>query len=263
MGMLENKKAIVTGGANGIGEQTVRLFLEEGASVVIADMNAERGKQLADELGSKAAFVEVDLSAQEQIGPMIEQAVGFLGGLDILVNNAGFGIFGRTHLIDPEDWYRIIEVNLNALFHTCRHAVPHMMEQGGSIINTASVSGTRADYGFNAYAAAKGGVINYTRNLALDYALDNIRVNCISPGLIETQLTGPLRGHPDAFQSYMDNIPMSRVGSPKEIANVMLFLASDLASYVTGQEIPVDGGVTAWNGQPRFLKHFGDTVVKG
>ncbi|MEH6486219.1 MULTISPECIES: SDR family oxidoreductase [Pseudomonas] len=262
MGLLNNKKAIITGGASGIGEQAVRLFVEHGARVVIADMNAERGQALAAELGEVVTFCEVNLAAPEQIIGMIGQAVDSLGGLDILVNNAGYGIYGRTHLIDPQDWYKIIEVNLNALFHTCRHAIPHLMKQGGSIINTASISGTRADYGFNAYAAAKGGVINYTRSLALDYALDNIRVNAISPGLIETPLTTPLRGHPDVLNNYMNNIPMSRAGVPMEIAKVMLFLASDLASYVTGQELAVDGGVTAWNGQPRFTQHFGDTVIR-
>lgn len=262
MGLLNNKRAIVTGGASGIGEQAVRLFLEQGARVVIADMNAERGQALADELGDDAIFCEVNLTEPAQIEAMINQAVQALGGLDILVNNAGYGIYGRTHLIDPVDWYKIIEVNLNALFHTCRHALPHLMKQGGSIINTASVSGTRADYGFNAYAAAKGGVLNYTRNLALDYAEDGIRVNAISPGLIETPLTTPLRGHPGALEEYLHNIPMARAGQPIEIAKVMLFLASDMASYVTGQEIAVDGGVTAWNGQPRFSRHFGDTVIR-
>ncbi|AIL61756.1 SDR family NAD(P)-dependent oxidoreductase [Pseudomonas alkylphenolica] len=262
MGLLNNKKTIITGGASGIGEQAVRLFVANGAHVVIADRNRELGQALADELGENVHFCAVDLTEPKQIESMIAQAVETLGGLDILINNAGYGIYGRTHLIDPEDWHRIVDVNLNALYHTCRHAVPHLMKQGGSIINTASVSGTRADYGFNAYTAAKGGVINYTRGLALDYALDNIRVNAISPGLIETPLTSPLRGHPDVLQSYMDNIPMSRAGSPVEIAKVMLFLASDLASYVTGQEIAVDGGVTAWNGQPRFPRHFGDTVIR-
>ncbi len=262
MGLLNNKKAIITGGASGIGEQAVRLFVEHGARVAIADMNAERGQALADELGANVTFCQVDLSKPEQIEGMIAQSVEFLGGLDTLINNAGFGIYGRTHLVDPADWYKIIEVNLNALFHTCRHAVPHLMKQGGSIINTASVSGTRADYGFNAYAAAKGGVLNYTRNLALDYATDGIRVNAISPGLIETPLTTPLRGHPGALAEYLHNIPMQRAGQPIEIAKAMLFLASDLASYVTGQEIAVDGGVTAWNGQPRFPNHFGDTVIR-
>lgn len=262
MGLLNNKKAIITGGASGIGEQAVRLFLEHGARVVIADMNAERGQALADELGENACFCRVDLSEPAQIEAMVHHAVEFLGGLDVLINNAGYGIYGRTHVIDPADWQKIIEVNLNALFHTCRHAIPHLMKQGGSIINTASVSGTRADYGFNAYAAAKGGVLNYTRNLALDYALDKIRVNAISPGLIETPLTSPLRGHPDVLQEYMDNIPMSRAGAPVEVANAMLFLASDLASYITGQELAVDGGVTAWNGQPRFSRHFGDSVIR-
>ncbi|MFG0723370.1 SDR family NAD(P)-dependent oxidoreductase [Pseudomonas sp. GLN_6] len=262
MGLLNNKKVIITGGASGIGEQAVRLFIEQGARVVIADMNVERGQALADELGQNAGFCQVDLSQPQQIEAMVQQAVEFLGGLDVLINNAGYGIYGRTHLIDPADWYKIIEVNLNALFQTCRHALPHLMKQGGSIINTASVSGTRADYGFNAYAAAKGGVLNYTRNLALDYATDGIRVNAISPGLIETPLTTPLRGHPGALAEYLHNIPMARAGQPDEIAKVMLFLASDLASYVTGQEIAVDGGVTAWNGQPRFPHHFGDTIIR-
>lgn len=263
MGLLNNKKAIITGGASGIGEQAVRLFVEHGARVVIADMNAERGQALASELGANVAFQQVDLSQPEQIERMVKQSVEFLGGLDTLVNNAGYGIYGRTHLIDPADWYKVIEVNLNALFQTCRHAVPHMMKAGnGSIINTASISGTRADFGFNAYAAAKGGVINYTRSLALDYAEDGIRVNAISPGLIETPLTTPLRGHPGALAEYLHNIPMSRAGQPIEVAKVMLFLASDLASFVTGQEIGVDGGAAAWNGQPRFPRHFGDTVIR-
>jgi meso-butanediol dehydrogenase/(S,S)-butanediol dehydrogenase/diacetyl reductase len=261
MAILANKRAIITGGASGIGQQAVRLFLAEGAKVVIADMNAENGKALAAELGNNVHFCNVDLARPEQIETMIDQAVAFLGGLDILVNNAGYGTFGRTHLVDPAVWQNVIDVNLNALFHTCRHALPHLMQQGGSIVNTASVSGTRADYGFNAYAAAKGGVINYTRNLALDYALDNIRVNAVSPGLIETPLTGPLRGNPDSLQAYMDNIPMSRAGQPEEVAKVILFLASDLASYVTGQELAVDGGVTAWNGQPRFTRIFGDITI--
>ncbi|MBW4935386.1 meso-2,3-butanediol dehydrogenase [Marinobacter sp. F4206] len=259
--MLQNKKVIITGGASGIGEQAVRLFQKNGAKVVIADMNEDNGTALANELGEGVSFIKVDLSIPEEIEQMIASAVETLGGLDILINNAGFGTYGRTHIIAPETWYKVMEVNLNALFHTCRHAIPHLMKNGGSIINTASVSGTRADYGFNAYAAAKGGVINYTRNLALDYATDNIRVNSISPGLIKTPLTGPLTGQPDAYREYMHNIPMSRAGEPQEIAKVMLFLASDLASYLTGQNLCVDGGASAWNGQPRFTEIFGDVTI--
>lgn len=259
--MLQNKKVIITGGASGIGEQAVRLFQKNGAKVVIADMNEDNGTALANELGEGVSFIKVDLSIPEEIEQMIASAVETLGGLDTLINNAGFGTYGRTHLIEPETWYKVMEVNLNALFHTCRHAIPHLMETGGNIINTASVSGTRADYGFNAYAAAKGGVINYTRNLALDYATDNIRVNSISPGLIKTPLTGPLTGQPEAYREYMHNIPMARAGEPQEIAKVMLFLASDLASFVTGQNICVDGGASAWNGQPRFTEIFGDVTI--
>lgn len=259
--MLQNKKVIITGGASGIGEQAVRLFKENGAKVVIADMNAEGGAALASELGEGVSFVKVDLSEPAQIEQMIASAVEILGGLDSLINNAGFGTYGRTHIIEPETWYKVMEVNLNALFHTCRHAIPHLMKNGGTIINTASVSGTRADYGFNAYAAAKGGVINYTRNLALDYAKDNIRVNSVSPGLIKTPLTGPLTGQPEAYKEYLHNIPMSRAGEPIEIAKVMLFLASDLASFMSGQNLCVDGGASAWNGQPRFTEIFGDVTI--
>lgn len=261
MGLINNKKAIITGGASGIGEQASRLFIEHGAQVVIADLNAERGEALAAELGERAFFCPVDVSDAAQIETMVAEATRLLGGLDILINNAGIGTYGRTHLADPAVWHRVIDVNLNALFHTCRHALPHLMKQGGSIINTASISGTRADYGFHAYAASKGGVINYTRNLALDYATDGIRVNAICPGLIETPLATPLFGHPGVMEEYLNNIPMQRAGQPEEIAKVMLFLASDLASYVTGQEIGVDGGVSAWTGQPRFPNHFGDVVI--
>lgn len=259
--MLENKKVIITGGASGIGAAAVRRFHENGARVVIADMNENGGTALANELGSDVFFVRVDLSVPEDIEKMIASALELLGGLDVLVNNAGFGTYGRTHLIEPETWYKVMEVNLNALFHTCRHALPHLMKNGGSIINTASISGTRADYGFNAYAAAKAGVINYTRNLALDYAEDNIRVNSVSPGLIKTPLTNPLTSHPQALTEYEHNIPMGRAGEPTEIANAMLFLASDLASYITGQNLGIDGGSSAWNGQPRFSRIFGDVTI--
>ena len=259
--MLENKKAIVTGGASGIGEQIVRLFHAQGAAVVIADINREAGSKLAEELGERAFCVAVDLSEPEDIKRMIHESMEALGGLDILINNAGFGTYGRTHLGDPAVWSKIIDVNLNALFHTCRHALPHLMKRGGSIINTASISGLAADYGFHAYAAAKGGVINYTRNLAVDYATDNIRVNCVSPGLIDTPLTTPMTGNPEVLGVFEQNIPMRRPGQPREVANTFLYLASDMSSYVTGQNIVVDGGMTAWNGQPRYADIFGDVTI--
>ena len=260
-GLLQGKRAIVTGGASGIGEKVVQLFLEQGAGVVIADVNAVKVEALAAALGDDACFCHVDLMDPGQIESVVDEAVSTLGGLDILVNNAGFGAYGRTHLVDPAVWQAVIDVNLNALFHTCRHSLPHLMKQGGSIVNTASVSGTRADYGFHAYAAAKGGVINYTRNLALDYALDNIRVNAVSPGFIETPLTTLMSSTPEIVEAYAEHIPMGRAGQPGEVANAILFLASDLASYITGQELCADGGITAWNGQPRFTRILGDITV--
>ena len=175
----------------------------------------------------------------------------------MLFNNAGIGAYGRTPDLDPEVWKRTIEVDLHSVFYGCRAAIPHLRRAGGgAIVNTASISGVRGDYGLAAYNAAKGAVLNYTRTLAIDHARDGIRVNAVCPGPIDTPLAGPLLANEAIAREYRERIPMGRVGSAEEVAAVVAFLASNDAAYVTGAAIVVDGGLTAATGQPNFTRIF-------
>jgi len=262
MERLKGKVALITGGASGIGAATVKEFVEQGAKVMVADLNEADGVALADSLGAAASFIKVDVSDSEQIRQMVEATIERFGKIDVLFNNAGIGVYGRTHVLSPEVWDKVMRVDIDSIFHVCRFALPHMMAAGGGvIINTASVSGIRGDYGYSVYAAAKGAVVNYTRNLALDYGRDNIRVNAVCPGLIETPLTGPLTAHPGIFNQSKQNTPLGRPGRPGEVAKVVAFLASDDASYVTGNIMQVDGGVMAWTGQYDAYRELGDITI--
>jgi meso-butanediol dehydrogenase/(S,S)-butanediol dehydrogenase/diacetyl reductase len=179
------------------------------------------------------------------------------GRLDVLFNNAGIGGFGHTPDLDPDDWHRVIAVDLHSVFYGCRAAIPHLRAAGGgAIVNTASISGIAADYGFSAYNAAKGAVVNYTRTLAIDHAEEGIRVNAVCPGLIETALSKVLIEQADLMEDYRQRIPMGRAGSADEVADVVAFLASDDARYVTGHCLVVDGGITCHTGQPHFTRHI-------
>lgn len=246
------KTAIVTGGASGIGEAFVRRFVAEGGSAMIAELDAERAVVLAAELGDRVAHELVDVADADAFAPLADKAVARFGGIDILFNNAGIGNFGLTPELDIKQWRRCIAVNLDAVFYACRAIIPHLKARGGGVIvNTASASGMAADYGFTAYNAAKAGVINYTRCLAIDHARDNIRANAICPGPVDTPL---LTTGVDAIEGLRAEweriVPSGRFARPEEIASVALFLASNDASGVTGASIPVDGGLTAHTGQP-------------
>lgn len=246
------RTAIVTGGASGIGEAFVRRFVAEGGSVMIADLDVDRAAALAGEIGDQVAHQHVDVADAAAFAPLAERTIARFGGIDILFNNAGMGNFALTPDMEPEQWHRCIAVNLDAVFYACRAVIPHMKARGGgAIVNTASASGLAADYGFTAYNAAKAGVINYTRCLAIDHARDNIRANAICPGPVDTPL---LTSGVDAIQGLREQwervVPAGRFARPEEIAAVALFLASDDASGITGASIPVDGGLTAHTGQP-------------
>lgn len=255
---FDGKVAIVTGGASGIGEALVRLLVSEGARVCIADIDVDRGGALARSLGaSSSSFHRCDVSRRSDVDQVVAACVGKFSGVDLLFNNAGVGPsqLCRAPEADPAEWERIVAVNLNSIFYTSRAVIPVMRERGGgAIVNNASISGTLGDYGIGAYNATKGAVINYTRALALDHGSENIRVNAVCPGVIDTPMTAQVTSQLDVADAWNAAIPLGRRGRPEEIAKVMAFLASDDAGYMTASIVVVDGGITAHTGQPNFLR---------
>jgi meso-butanediol dehydrogenase/(S,S)-butanediol dehydrogenase/diacetyl reductase len=258
MPRLADKYAIVTGGASGIGAATARRFIEEGARAVLADVNDDAGTALAAELGSEVAhYIRCDVADPAQIKALIvasEEWFSSLGGsLNVLVNNAGIGGGGEVPDVDPALWSRVMDIDLNAVFHACRFAIPLIRDAGGgSIINTASISGLAGDWGMASYNAAKAAVINLSRTMALDHGEHGIRVNALCPGYIDTPLTAGLGSDPAFLEEMSAGIALGRAGTPAEMANVIAFLASDEASYVTGAAVVADGGRTAHTGQPNM-----------
>jgi meso-butanediol dehydrogenase/(S,S)-butanediol dehydrogenase/diacetyl reductase len=259
-GRFDGKVALITGAASGIGAATASRLHAEGARLVLGDVKEEALAAFAKELdaGGRTLFTRaLDVADCAQVEAFTQAGAERFGRLDIVFNNAGIGSFGRTPDLDPEQWRRTIDVDLHAVFYGCRAAIPHLRRAGGgSIINTASISGTGGDYGLAAYNAAKGAVLNYTRTLAIDHARENIRANAVCPGPIDTPLARPLLAHATIAREYRERIPMGRVGTAEEVAAVVAFLASDDAAYVTGAAIVVDGGLTAATGQPNFTRIF-------
>ena len=192
---FENKVAIITGAASGIGAATARLMAGDGAKVVLADISADAAKALAADLGPDAMAVACDVSKEADVGALINAAVDAHGRVDILFNNAGIGSFANSVELPPDQWEQVIAVDLHSVYYACHHAIPHM-PRGSAIVNTASISGLGGDYRFAAYNAAKGAVINYTRALAVDHARDGIRVNALCPGLVETPITAGMNQMP-------------------------------------------------------------------
>ncbi len=259
---LKGRVAIVTGAASGIGAATSRRLAEEGCRLVLADITEEAGEKLADELRTldcECQFRHCDVSSQEQVESLIDYAVDFAGRLDCLVNNAGTGTYGKSHSLAVEEWHRVLAVNLNSVFYGCRSAIPHMRAAGGgSIVNTASVSGLFGDFGLTAYNASKAAVINYTRSLALDHGRDGIRANSVCPGPVLTGLTGIILNDEERRAGFDDVVPLGRIGEPSEIASAIAFLLSDDASYISGEALVVDGGLTVDTGQPSYTKLLKD-----
>lgn len=257
---FDGKVALVTGSASGIGEAAARRFFAEGARLMLADLDERRGNAAAEALehdGDRVAFRALDVRDREAVEAVFQEAVDRFSRLDVVFNNAGIGSYGRVTEMDPKTWQDIIDVDLNSVYYGCRAAVPHLVASGGgAIVNTASISGLAGDYGLIAYNAAKGGVVNMTRTMALDHARDGIRTNAVCPGPIETNLTAPMLGIPPLMDVFRQNIPMGRLGRADEVAAVVAFLASDDASYVNGAALPVDGGVTCWTGQNNFTRIF-------
>ena len=225
---------------------------------MIVDVQADAAEALAVELGEqhghdRVAVSIVDVTDADAVSELMTMSAEHFGRLDIVFNNAGISSMGRVDELDLDEWHRVIDVDVNAVFYGCRAAVPVLRENGGgAIVNTASISGLFGDWGIPAYNAAKGAVMNLTRAMAADHARDNIRVNAVCPGGVETAMTAPLARSRRAGVHYERLVPMGRMGRPAEIASAVAFLASDDASYLTGHGLVVDGGVTAVTGQPNF-----------
>jgi len=255
------KVAVITGAASGIGAAAARRFAQEGARLVLADIHGPEAVALLEELGRDGIdlhYRRTDVSDPQQVDALMQAAVDRFGALHVVFNNAGIGALGQAPDLDLETWRHVMAVDLDGVFYGCRSAIPRLRASGGgAIVNTASISGLFGDYGLLAYNAAKAGVVNLTRTVAIDHAREGIRVNAVCPGPIETPLLTPLLGLPGAREQYAGLVPMGRVGSPDEVASAVAFLASDDASYITGAVIVVDGGVTAATGQPSFTRLIG------
>ena len=252
MGRLDKRVAVITGAASGIGRATAIRFAGEGAAVVIADLNREGGESAVrdcKENGGNAVFQHTDVTQEAAVQAAVARGVKEFGRLDIMYNNAGLGgAVGPIEQMTVENWDRTMAVLLRSVFLGIKHAAPEMRKAGGgSIISTASVAGLRGGWGPHAYCAAKAGVINLTRSASLELAKDKIRVNCICPGGINTPLLYKWMpgGEPVSAQFLAHLQPLQRAGRPDDIAAMALFLASDDAEWVTGQEMVVDGGLTA------------------
>ena len=251
MARLDGKVALISGGARGMGATEARLFAREGAAVVIGDILDEDGEATAASIaadGGRCRYVHLDVTQEAEWQAAVVEAVSQFGSLDVLVNNAGIGSSSfQIHEEPIELWDRTMDVNLKGVFLGTRTAIPAMLDAGGgSIINISSQLGiVGVPYNGSAYQTSKGGVRIFTKAAALQYADRGIRVNSVHPGPIVTEMTRAGRNDPDRLATMMSRIPMGRYGEPEEVANAVLYLASDESSFVTGSEVVVDGGWTA------------------
>ena len=250
-GSLEGKVALVTGAGSGIGRAAALAFAREGAKVVVADVAAEGGKEtvrLIEQAGGAALFVEGDVSVSASVEVMVQAAVEQYGRLDCAYNNAGIeGAQAPTAECAEDNWDRVLSINLKGVWLCMKHELAHMVASGGgAIVNTASVAGLVGFPGIPAYCASKGGVVMLTKTAALEYATQGIRVNAVCPGVIRTPMIERfLGGSAEAEAEFVALEPVERMGTPEEVAEAVVWLCSDAASFVTGHAMPVDGGLVA------------------
>ncbi len=257
-GRLDGKVAIITGGASGIGKRTAELFVEEGARVIIADLNGDGVAAVVAQLGkSNADGLELDIRDEEAVKGMVDQAFSRFGRLDIAFNNAGIGGFSPIHQYPLEEWERIVSVCLTGTFLCIKHEAGRLIAQGqgGSIINVASINAVQATEGFAAYCSAKAGVAMLTKVAALELGRHRIRVNGIGPGVVHTPLAELMLSVPGLEDAFIHEAPIGRVGEPEDVARLALYLASDESSLMTGQTLFSDGGATLKK-YPELFSYF-------
>ena len=248
---LEGKLTVITGAATGIGRATAQLFAQEGAQVVIADLNEEDAQETVgniDSENSRAWFVRTDVSRAEDMEALMKSAAELMGGIDVVFNNAGAQRSGAVTDFDESEWDLLMDINPKSCFLGAKYGVPYLRERGGgSIVNMASIAGLKGGPGMTAYSASKGAVVAFTKALAAELAPDNIRVNCVCPGWIDTPFNQPaiefMGGRTNQEEMVQQTVPLQRQGTPEEIAPGILYLASEASSYMTGKELIIDGGL--------------------
>ncbi|MEN9936878.1 MAG: hypothetical protein RLZZ387_3457 [Chloroflexota bacterium] len=250
---LHNRTAVITGAGSGIGQAMALLFAGEGARILAADVNLEAAKTTAamvNDAGGTCEAIAVDVVVPEQVQAMVERAVELFGRVDILCNNAGIGSTTDVVACEPDEWDRVMTVNVKSVYLGCKYVIPHMLQQGGGvIINTASVAGMVGIVKRASYSASKGAVIALTKQVAIEYVEQGIRVNCLCPGTVDSPWVGRLldqSGDPSGMRKALEaRQPMGRLGTPQEVAKAALYLASDDAAFITGTGLVIDGGWTA------------------
>ena len=243
---LSRKIAIITGGGSGIGRGIALAVAREGAKVVIAGRTRERLDHLAQEIGSNCLPVQTDTGNPQEINRLVEKAVQHFGGLNVLVNNAALLLPGTAESHTEDEWEQMFNVNVRGIWQLCRAAMPHLRAAGGgSIVNIASVLSMVAARNRVGYSATKGAVLAMTRAMALDHAPEKIRVNCICPGIVDTEMVARFSLDENARRQRIAMHPLGRFGQPEDIAQAAVFLASDESSWITGAAFPIDGGYTA------------------
>jgi NAD(P)-dependent dehydrogenase (short-subunit alcohol dehydrogenase family) len=248
---FKGKVAVVTGGSSGIGRACTQEFIEKNAAVAIVDRDAKAGEEIAAELkgkGGKAEFFQVDVASASEVEALVPKVVSAFGGIDMLVNNAGIQRYGTVTTISEEEWDEVLDINLKGAFLMSKHCIPQMLERGGgSIVITGSVQSVAAQRNSVHYVVSKHGLLGLTRCIALDYGRQNIRANCVLPGAIDTPMlrwAANLDSNPEKVLEACDSLHVrGKMGQPEEVAHVIVFLASDQASFMTGSAVMVEGGL--------------------
>ncbi|QMV13776.1 meso-2,3-butanediol dehydrogenase [Vibrio spartinae] len=249
---LNNKVALVTGAANGIGLAIAKRLYAEGVNIALADWNEEQLAQAVEGFDKQRVSAHtIDVSDPDKVEALIAGVVARFGKLDILVNNAGVHVPGSVIEGSVDDWKKISSVNIDGVVYCAKFALPELLKTKGCMINTASVSGLGGDWGAAFYCASKGAVVNLTRAMALDHGADGVRINAVCPSLVKTNMTNGWTQ--DIRDKFNERIALGRAAEPEEIASVVTFLASDDASFINGVNLPVDGGATASDGQPKIV----------